>query len=178
MTGTGITVPKDGRAFVGATNINGIDNKKVAVGKLPENLDKSGFRHWIQAVDLQPEVIHRFRYTEQVLDQIKRSKVEIAATVLVACLETVNLGIDSRIDSMGFDTTTDWEYKDKSLFLYAYFINKINVDLYDKMAGIADKNGFELYRQIFQLADAVPGNAMFHMSAELSAMVQNSGGED
>ena len=47
----------------------------MAVWKLPESLGKAGFRHWIQAVDLQLEVIHKFKYAGQVLDQVERSKI-------------------------------------------------------------------------------------------------------
>ena len=36
---------KEGRWRMGATNINGIVKKELAVWKLPEVLDKSGFRH-------------------------------------------------------------------------------------------------------------------------------------
>ena len=44
--------------------------------------------------------------------------------------------------STAVDATTDWEYKDMPSFLYACFINRLDVDLYDKTVGVADNNGF------------------------------------
>ena len=37
----------------------GVDKKGVAVWRLADNLDKSSFRHWIEAVDVQLEHIHK-----------------------------------------------------------------------------------------------------------------------
>ena len=34
----------------------GVDKKEIAVWKLPEELDKVSFRHWVDAVDLQLEM--------------------------------------------------------------------------------------------------------------------------
>ena len=162
---------------MGATNISGIGQKEAAVWKLLEALDRCRLRHWIQAVDSQLEVIHKFKCAGQVLDQIKRSKVEVTPKVLETSVETANFAHEGVGGSPGIDIATDWEYKDKSLLLYAYFINTLNVFLYDKTVGIADKNGFELYWQICQLVDAVPENAIFHTGAGLSAMVQKFGGK-
>ena len=56
---------------------------------------------------------------------------------------------------------------EKSKFLYAYLIKKINTDLHDRIISIEGKNGFEVYRQVVQILDAVPENAPFIMNAEL-----------
>ena len=39
--------------------------------------------------------------------------------------------------------------------------------MHDRVAGLEDKNGFEVYRQISQMIDAVPENSEFVMNAEL-----------
>ena len=109
MAGTGGAVPNDGRRLMGATNVNGIHKKEVTVWKRPEVFDKSGFRHWIQAFDLQLEEIHKFKYAEQALGQIKRSKVEITPQVLNSCVATLNLATEGVNGSLGADDTTDSE---------------------------------------------------------------------
>ena len=55
----------------------GIDKKEVAVWKLPDNISKVQFRHWINAMDLQLEAIHGWKCPEFILNRIKRSPTEI-----------------------------------------------------------------------------------------------------
>ena len=55
----------------------GIDKKEIGVWKLQEELDKSSFRHWDDAVDLQPEMVHDLKHAGFVLNHIRRSKVAI-----------------------------------------------------------------------------------------------------
>ena len=43
-----------------------VDRKEVAVWKLPDNVDKDGFRHWIDAVDNQLEAVHSLPFPELV----------------------------------------------------------------------------------------------------------------
>jgi len=54
-------------------------------------------------------------------------------------------------------------------------VNKLNTDLYDIIVEIEDKNGFETYRQVAQILDAVPENAAFIMSAELLQLATQHG---
>ena len=39
----------------------GVDKKEIAVWKLPEEFDKASFRHWVDAVDLQLEMVVPWR---------------------------------------------------------------------------------------------------------------------
>ena len=50
----------------------GIDKKEVAAWKLPDQISKADFRHWIDAVDLQLEAVHGLPYPELILDKIRR----------------------------------------------------------------------------------------------------------
>ena len=121
-------------------------------------------------------MIHKFKYAEQVPDQIKISKVDITAAVLQTCMESVNLAVEGAGDHLGVDTVTAWKYKDKSSLLYAYVINKLNVDLYDKTVGVADKHGFELYRQFCQLVDTVPRTRCFTRALSYRLWCNSSAG--
>ena len=58
-------------------------------------------------------------------------------------------------------------FSEKSKFLYAYLINQLNTDLHDRIISIEGKNGFEVYRQVAQILDAVLENAPFIINAEL-----------
>ena len=51
----------------------------------------------------------------------------------------------------------------------------MNTDLHDRIIGIEGKNGFEAYRQVAQILDAVPENAAFIMSAELLQLATQHG---
>ena len=46
-------------------------------------------------------------------------------------------------------------------------MGKLSTDLYDRVASIESKNGFEVYHQIAQMIGAVSDNAEFVMNAEL-----------
>ena len=51
---SGAAAPQDKFAQTG----NCVNKKEVAVWKLLEDLDRSGFRHWVKAAGFQLEVIH------------------------------------------------------------------------------------------------------------------------
>ena len=42
----------------------------------------------------------------------------------------------------------EYPFSEKSKFLYASLINKLNTDLHDRIISIEGKNGFEVYRQV------------------------------
>ena len=50
-------------------------------------------------------------------------------------------------------------------------INKLNTDLHDRIICIEGKNGFEVYRQVAQILDAVPENDPYITNAELLQLV-------
>ena len=54
-------------------------------------------------------------------------------------------------------------------------VNQLNTDLHDRIIGIEGKNGFEAYRQVAQILDAVPENAPFIMNAELLQLATQHG---
>ena len=88
--------------------------------------------------------------------------------MLEKCLaeETVDIKRDEDIAAMGPDPS-EYVFAEKTQFLYAYFIGKLNIDLYDRIISIEGNDCFEVYRQIAQMVDAVPDNAEFVTNAEL-----------
>ena len=44
----------------------------------------------------------------------------------------------------------------------------MHTSLHDRTVGVEHHNGFEIYRQICQMIDAVPENAEFHMASDLT----------
>ena len=54
---------------------------------------------------------------------------------------------------------SEWDFEEKSRFLYTYSPGKLNTELHGKTIGIDDRNGFELYRLINESVDALPANA-------------------
>ena len=75
------------------------------------------------------------------------------------------------------DGENDYNFNSKTVFLNAYLIGKLNTSLHDKTVSVEHTNGFEVYRQICQIMDAVLENAKFHMTNELSNMVKTHGGK-
>ena len=53
-------------------------------------------------------------------------------------------------DSWKTDLAPEWEFVDKSRYLYTFLMSKLNTDLHGETIGIKDRNGMELYRQIVQ----------------------------
>ena len=137
---------------------------------MPEELSKRDLRHWIDAVSTQLEMVHKWKHADLVLDRVKRSKVEITRDVLTSCVAEA---IDEAASMEGYEVLEDADYvfADKSKFLHAYLVGKLNTDLHERTVGITGKNGFETYRQVCQISDAVPENADFFMNAELQNLV-------
>ena len=50
--------------------------KEVAVWKVPEHVSKRDFLHWIDTIDTKLDAAHHFKFSEMVLDKVKRSEVE------------------------------------------------------------------------------------------------------
>ena len=174
-----------------------IDKKEVAVWKLPEEIDKMSFRHWVDAVDMQLEMVHGFRHADLVMNQIRRSKVEINKAAFEVCIAEANSevrkanqemsGVDLDPESGGFDPfhgaamkpiePDDYIFYEKTVFLNAYLVGKLSSDLHNRTLGIEHKNGFELYRQVCQLIDPIAENAKFHMNNDLNNLTKQYGGK-
>ena len=61
----------------------------------------------------------------------------------------------------------EYVFSDRSKLPYAHMVNKLHRDLHGRIISIEGKNGFEAYRQVAQILDAVPEKAPFIMDAEL-----------
>ena len=153
-----------------------VDKKDLAVWKLPDSLDKAAFRHWLDAVGIQLEMVHKWKHADYVLNRVKRSDTEISPEVLTKCIVEANLDIEKveGFEELGTDSS-DYCFAEKSKFLYAYLVSKLNTDLHDKTVGVEHKNGLEMYRQICQIVDAIPENAPFFMNAELQNLAKTYG---
>ena len=53
---------------------------------------------------------------------------------------------------------SNWEFTEKTRWLYTYFLSKLSTELHGKTIGIEGKNGLEMYRQICNIIGAVPEN--------------------
>ena len=145
-----------------------IDRKEVAVWKLPEEVSKIKFRHWINAVDLQLEAFHGWRHADIIFNRIKRSEDPIDADILERCLVEAGEEMDKLEDDfLPVPVKGECPFSEKNKFLYTYLINRLNTDLHDRIFSIEGNNGFEVYRQVAQILVAVPENAPFIMNAEL-----------
>ena len=163
-----------------------IDRKETAVWKLPVGVSKLEFRHWIDTIDTNFDAAMGFKYPEVVLDKVKRSEVPITESnwklILAMANENIpsNKAIDKEIEdrkkkglegfSGGIDPWTskmdiakDWEFEEKSRFLWNFLLGRLNAELYSKTLSIEGRNGFELYRQVVRAADEIPENAKFLM---------------
>ena len=163
-----------------------LDKKQVSVWKLGDNVSKPDFRHWLDAVSNQLEVVYKFRYPEIVLDKIRRRETLITAASLRECVSLASDEVYAAfedengrevIDSQGLqgpvplDSSTEWAFEEKGRFLFSYLINILNTELYEKSIGVEHRNGFELYRLICDAVDAVPHNAQFFLGADISNLV-------
>ena len=55
--------------------------------------------------------------------------------------------------------------------LHSWLLGKINTDMHEKVAGISNKNGYELYRSINNSVGAIPANAELTYDQALMQLV-------
>ena len=176
------------------------DKKELSVWKIPENVSKPDFRHWLDAVDIQLEAIHGFQFPDLVLGKIKRSTTVITKEILEVIIGEINdehhekvkkeaiekTGAPPGIQSTSADPwhhanrsfgadlidVGSWDFDDKSRWLYTYLIAKLNTELHAKTSSVEGKNGLEVYRQMCNIVDAVPENYKFFLDSQFTAMPQ------
>ena len=166
-----------------------MDKKDIAVWNLPDDLGKSSFRHWVDAVDPQLEAVHGFQHASFVMNEICRSDAEITAVQFTTCIQKTNVKTGHSLEAMGVqgpelngvtDNThgefCDDKFLEMTTFLNSYLICKLNTDLHTETFGLGHRNGFELYRLVCQLVDAIPENAAFYPNKELLNLTQMLGG--
>ena len=163
--------------------------------KLPDQVTKQEFRHWLDAVDTYLSAAQNFEFPEVVLDKVRRHESEVNQSNWAGIVDMANAdiprnkNIDEWVSSgksgdfMGVpgadpwkaDLTPDWEFVEKSRYLYTFLLSKLNTDLHGKTIGIEDRNGLELYRQVVQSVDQIPDNAKFLMGADIGNLVHKYG---
>ena len=120
----------------GGDREKGIDKKEIAVWKLPEEVDKTAFRHWIEAVDMQLELVHGLKFASFVLNHVRRAKVAIHAEVLMSCIVAAKLDmlkakLEMKIpDEDDLDQPQDYPIHQRTDFLYADLVGKLNTNLF------------------------------------------------
>ena len=141
-----------------------VDRKEVAVWKLPEHVSKEQFRHWVDTIDTNLGAAHGFKYPEIVLDKVKRSEVDVneGNWELIIAMVNIDIPANKLIDvelakgkarsPEGFsggadpwqekqDILGDWNFEEKSRFLYTFLLIKLNTELHGKTLGIEGKMG-------------------------------------
>ena len=140
--------------------------------KLPDQVTKHEFCHWLDDIDTNLAAAQHFEHPEVVLDKVKRFESEISENHGASMMAAANADIpkNKKIDKWiaeekspgGFmggadpwkiDITGDWDFAEKSRYLYTFLLTKLNKDLHGKTIGIEGRNGLELYRQIVQSVD-------------------------
>ena len=167
-SGKGASGPARAFGSDGKVAGGGINKTEVAVWKLPEDVSKVQYRHWSNAVDIQLQAVHGWSCSDYIINRVKRCPDPMTAEMFERCLAeaSVDISSDSDIYALAPDAS-EYPFAEKTKFLYAYLMGKLSMDLYDRVASIESKHGFEVYRQIAQMIDAVPENAEFVMNAEL-----------
>ena len=128
-------------------------------------------------------MVHKSRYASFVVSQIRRSKVAIDREKLDVCCAAATREVDKhRAETKlgnfphgGVTEQQDYPFIENSNFLYAYLIGKSSTTPHEKTTGVEHRNGFDLYRQVCQIVDAVPENAAFHMRSEVSGLTKTHG---
>jgi hypothetical protein len=160
-----------------------LDKKEISVSKLPEDVDNATFRQWIDSIDLSLEITHGWKLPNLLLNHVRRAKVAVDAEVLANCITKANedffkmqreMKIEPK-DGDDIDQVLDYPFHERTTYLNAYLVSKLNSNLHDKTAGVEHRNGFELYRQVCQIVDAVPENASFHMKNEITGLTKTYG---
>ena len=77
----------------------GIDKREVAAWKLPEDVTKVQYRHWVNAIDIQLEASHDWTCPDYILIRPKRSLDEETVKVFERCLAEAAVDI-SRDDDI------------------------------------------------------------------------------
>ena len=118
-----------------------VDKKEIAVWKLPEDVDKINFRHWLDAVDMQLEMVHNFKHANILLNRIRRSATEIDADTFTVCVcdadkDAKKAAHELGVEDDGISEDRDYVFQDKTKFLNAYLIPKINSELHSKTSGV------------------------------------------
>ena len=72
-----------------------IDKKEVSVWKLPDQVTKQEFRHWLDAVDTYLSAAQTFEYPEVVLDRVRRHPDEVNQSNWAAVMTSANAEVPS-----------------------------------------------------------------------------------
>ena len=136
-----------------------LDKKDLSVWKLEDNVEKLKFRHWVEAVENNLEQLQGWDRASEVLDRVRRKETEIDQNALNEIIDeaydAVEAAGESRMDRSAY------EFVSASRMLHTFLLNKINADMHERTTMIENKNGFELYRVIYQSVDPIASNALF-----------------
>ena len=136
-----------------------LDKKDLAVWRLEDNVDKLKFRHWIEAVENNLEQVHGWDRAAEVLDRVRRQTAEVDQKKLESIVDDTHTALfDSGEKALD---RSSYEFETASRMLYSFLINKVNTDMHERASSVEKKNGFELYRIIYNAIDPIAVNATF-----------------
>ena len=149
-----------------AANLAKHDKKELSVWKLPDNVSKPDFRHWLDTVDIQLEAIHGFQYPDLVLERIKRLPNEVTGELLSQVITKINdehrekkrkehiektgapSGISEhlrhrlgKVEGENLINPDSWNFDEKPRWMFTYLMSKLNTDLHTKTVSVENKNG-------------------------------------
>ena len=145
-----------------------MDKKEVQVWKLADKVEKTDFRHWLDAIDVQLEAVHQFKYPELILKRVRMCEEEITDDVHNEIRELVNKDLPREV----VVNAMDWDFEEKTRFMFTYLLGKLNTELHGKSIGVKSRNGLELYRIVNQSVDALPLNAKFYLDCQLTTFAK------
>ena len=90
---------------------------------------------------MQLELVHGLKFASFVLNHVRRAKIAIDAEVLTSCIDAAKLDIskaklEMKIpDQDDLDQPQDYPFYQRTNFLYAYLVGKLNTNLFGKAVG-------------------------------------------
>ena len=98
-----------------------MDKKEVQVWKLADKVEKADFRHWLDAIDVQLEAVHQFKYPELILKKVRMREEEITDDVLNEIRESVKKDLPREV----VVNAMDWDFEEKTQFMFTQLLGKL-----------------------------------------------------
>ena len=160
-----------GGAGTGSDRQVKLDRKDCRVDKLDEKADVIEFRQWIRTVELQLECVYNWQFVDVVFQELRRAKAKVDEDAFDVIITS------AAENSAGKVQHSQWDFDEKSRFLYNYLLGKLNRKLYSLIVSVENQNGFEVFRIINAEMDAIPENAKFQLDISLSDVVKDREGK-
>ena len=136
-----------------------LNMKDSPVHKLKDTCTKDEFMHWKRSVECHLESTGDWSGATKLLQQIRRSKVEVDNEVYEDAVDKTIEDIDA----------SEWRYgfEKRSRELYMFLIPKLNTNLSVVIGPVDNMNGMETWRLIMKEEDPIHKNEAFHMELDV-----------